>query len=115
MIKITLSFPHRNLNPNVAKGRHWSTVSTLKSAARKEGYFLALEKKHAFYEHSIPLAITFCMSDRRKRDADNLLASIKSALDGVADGLGVNDSQFEPVTIRRVYGAEKACVILEIG
>ena len=55
------------------------------------------------------------MADHRKRDADNLLASAKSQIDGVAEALEINDHTFEPVTIRRVYGAEKSMLLLEIG
>ena len=32
---------------------------------------------------------------RRTRDKDNLLASMKSGLDGLADALAVNDSRFK--------------------
>ena len=59
--------------------------------------------------------ITFVQPDRRGRDRDNLLAACKPMLDGVADALGVNDSQFEPVTIRREYGKKPGAVRVEIG
>lgn len=34
--------------------------------------------------------------DRRRRDADGLLSSLKAALDGVADALEVDDRRFVP-------------------
>jgi Holliday junction resolvase RusA-like endonuclease len=34
------------------------------------------------------------MKDRRRRDADNLLGSMKAAFDGIADALGFDDSGF---------------------
>jgi len=58
--------------------------------------------------------ITFIQPDRRARDRDNLLAACKPMLDGVADALGVNDSQFEPMTIRRQYGKKPGMVLIEI-
>lgn len=36
----------------------------------------------------------FLPPDRRRRDMDNLLASCKGLLDGIADALGVDDSRF---------------------
>jgi crossover junction endodeoxyribonuclease RusA len=36
-------------------------------------------------------------------------------MSGVADALGVNDSQFEPVTLRREYGKKPGEVRIEIG
>ncbi len=44
----------------------------------------------------IAARITFYPPDKRHRDADNMVASIKSALDGIADALGVNDRRFQP-------------------
>ena len=42
------------------------------------------------------VTLTFYPPNKRDRDWDNLLASMKSGLDGLADGLGVNDSLFRP-------------------
>jgi hypothetical protein len=44
------------------------------------------------------------MPDKRWRDADNLLAMIKSGLDGVCDATGINDRAFRRVTVDRVMG-----------
>jgi hypothetical protein len=35
-------------------------------------------------------------ADRRRRDADGLLSSMKAALDGIAESLGIDDSRFIP-------------------
>ena len=40
------------------------------------------------------LWIDFYPPDRRRRDDDGLLASMKAARDGIADALGVDDSRF---------------------
>ena len=40
------------------------------------------------------LKITFAPPNRRARDLDNLLASLKSGLDGLCDVLGVDDSKW---------------------
>lgn len=46
------------------------------------------------------LVITFCPPDARRRDMDNMLAAIKSGLDGISEAIGMDDSRFE-ITIRR--------------
>lgn len=51
-------------------------------------------------ETGLHLRITFNPPDRRKRDLDNLLASIKSHLDGVADVIGVDDSKWGLTLVR---------------
>jgi crossover junction endodeoxyribonuclease RusA len=38
--------------------------------------------------------MTFCPPDKRRRDRDNLIASMKAATDGIADALGTDDSKF---------------------
>ena len=117
-VKITLPFPNADLNPNRAHGRHWGALAKLKKDARKQAYLetqIVLKWKMFTCSGFVPLTLTFFMSDHRKRDADNLLASAKGAIDGVAEALRFNDHGFEPVTIKRVYGAEKSMLLLEIG
>lgn len=43
----------------------------------------------------IKLAFVFRPPDARHYDGDNLLARMKSGLDGLADALGINDSRFQ--------------------
>jgi crossover junction endodeoxyribonuclease RusA len=42
----------------------------------------------------VNVAITFCPPDKRRRDLDNIIASFKAGADGIADGLGIDDSLF---------------------
>jgi crossover junction endodeoxyribonuclease RusA len=123
MIVVDLPFPNSKLNPNRSKGVHWAATSALRKAARASAYALArvaalgtpwysVERRKA---EAVPLVITFIQPDRRHRDRDNLLAACKPALDGVADALEINDSQFDPVTIRREYGTKPGGVRIEIG
>jgi crossover junction endodeoxyribonuclease RusA len=42
----------------------------------------------------IMVGLKFFPPDARKRDLDNMLSSCKSALDGMADALEVNDQRF---------------------
>ena len=125
MIVVTLPFPDSRLNPNRSKGAHWAATSALRKAARNSAAWATkgamlqrlLEKQPPLDLGSaaVSLTITFVQPDRRARDRDNLLAACKPALDGVADALEINDSQFDPITIRREYGAKPGSVRIEIG
>lgn len=119
LVAVTLPFPDKDLNPNRANGKHWSVTSGLRKKAKHVGHILGLEAAHrAGWEphgQDVPMRITFEMPDRRWRDRDNLLAAMKPSLDGIALALGVDDSQFEPVTLRRTYGREPGAVHIEVG
>jgi crossover junction endodeoxyribonuclease RusA len=75
-----------------------------------------LQKGHCENWRTVHLLITFRPPDQRKRDLDNMLAAIKSGLDGVADALGADDSRFE-ITIRRGDPDRErgGCVEIELG
>jgi crossover junction endodeoxyribonuclease RusA len=114
---VLLPFPDRRLNPNRSKGQHWASTAALRKSARISAKLLALDADNGctFSPGSeVALTITFIQPDRRARDRDNLLAACKPMLDGVADALDINDSQFEPVTIRREYGSKPGAVRIEI-
>jgi crossover junction endodeoxyribonuclease RusA len=40
------------------------------------------------------LSLVFSPPDKKRRDLDNMLASVKSALDGIADATGCDDSKW---------------------
>lgn len=115
---VEIPFPNPALNPNQSTGRHWGTLSGLRKRAHWEAFVVARAAVQASrwqpVKHEIALTITFIQPDRRRRDRDNLLAAIKYSLDGVAEALGVDDYQFEPVTIRRQYGKQPGGVRIEI-
>lgn len=117
---VTLAWPDSRLNPNKSKGMHWAATANLRKNARAAASFVtakALRQAGVDLSKAGPVAltITFIQPDRRARDRDNLLAALKPSLDGVAQALGVNDSEFEPVTIRREYGPKPGSVVVEIA
>lgn len=117
-VEVVLPFPDQRLNPNRSKGKHWGSTVALRKAARVGAKVLALEAAGAVRfnpEAELALTVTFVQPDRRSRDRDNLLAACKPMLDGIADALGVNDSQFEPVTICREYGGKPGSVRVKIS
>jgi crossover junction endodeoxyribonuclease RusA len=117
MITIEYPFPDAKLFPNRSHGQHWSHTSKLRKEARKQAWALSREKLGSVIVPTcdIALSIVFVQPDKPKRyrDADNLLASCKNILDGLADALKINDRMFEPIIIYRTHG-KKSCVRIEI-
>jgi crossover junction endodeoxyribonuclease RusA len=102
---LTLSFPASELMQNRHDGRHWSYAAGEKADARREGYLQALAcMTEAGYEPPptgcYRVLMVFSPPDRRKRDLANLHASMKWAIDGIAQAMGVDDSQFIEETQR---------------
>lgn len=116
-LTVFLPWPDPALSPNRKNGKHWTTVHAKKTAARDAAYRLAKASTTADlrFGDRVPLHITFHSPDRRARDADNLLAACKPMLDGLADALGVNDSRFDPIVIRRANGTKPGQVEVKVG
>jgi crossover junction endodeoxyribonuclease RusA len=96
MNTVKLPWPPKELSPN--SNLHWSKKSKKKKEYRTACWALALEAKLQAPQgdEKIEIEITFYPPDRRPRDADNMVAAIKSGLDGVADALKINDKRFLP-------------------
>ncbi len=92
MQEIILPWPLKELNPN--SRAHWAVLAKAKKAYRATCYSLAKKAGVSISKEKVHLAMTFYMPDRRHRDLDNMLASMKSGLDGLADALEVNDKHF---------------------
>lgn len=96
-IAVTLPWPHKLLSPNARV--HWAKRSPKTKAARQDAAWLVLAAMPKEERWSAPSAVsvsmTFCPPDNRRRDRDNLIASMKAATDGIADAIGIDDSKFE--------------------
>lgn len=91
---VALPWPDRRLSPNARV--HWSRRAKAVKLARQEALALAFEAgaRRLRITGQPRIAMTFCPPDRRRRDMDNLIASMKAANDGIADALNVDDSRF---------------------
>lgn len=94
---ISLSWPDKRLSPNDRS--HWAKKAPIKKAYRNEAYWKAQKHGIQLPPARHPLIITFYPPDNAHRDIDNCLASLKAALDGIADALAINDKYFRPITI----------------
>lgn len=118
-VTVVLPWPDRKLNPNYSKGRHWTSTTDERKTARTAAQVLTMAAMQSAgprtFDGDLEVTIVFMAPDKRHRDRDNLLSALKPSLDGVADALRVNDSQFNPITISRGNGMKPGYVIVTIG
>ncbi len=96
-MSIELPWPDRVLSPN--SRAHWGAKAraTVKHKSWAHNAALAWRgRDHRPIEGRIDVLITAYPPDKRPRDLDNVMASCKAYLDGIAYSLGVNDSMFNP-------------------
>lgn len=92
-MRIVLPWPPSELSPN--KRQHWAVTAKAKKYYRTlcatEARFQGLDRMAV---NAVHLKLTFYPPTRHRFDLDNLLARMKSGLDGVADVIGVDDSRW---------------------
>jgi len=89
-MNLVLAWPPAALNPNARV--HYQEHAKARKAYRTDCAWQAKSQgARQIAADALKLRIVFVPPDRRHRDLDNMLASIKSGLDGIADVLGVND------------------------
>ena len=99
MIELVLGWPPSNLSPNARL--HWAKLARAKKQYRNACFSVSKEQLKKFNTDNIPeklvLEMTFIPPDRRSYDRDNLVARMKSGIDGLADALKINDKRFNTV------------------
>jgi len=96
MTTVILPWPPKELSPNARV--HWAKLAKVKksyrsacaSLARQEGLSSAFRSAAGV----LHVSLVFVPPDRRQRDQDNMLAAMKSGLDGLADAIGIDDRRF---------------------
>ena len=84
------------LSPN--SRAHWKAKQTPKNLQKNDARLVARSYTPPVSD-TYHLKIVFHPPTNAHRDLDNCLASIKAALDGIAEAWQVNDKQFRPITI----------------
>lgn len=89
-VNLTLPWPPKELSPNAR--RHYQALARSKKAYREACAWTAKQQGAARLKPgALSVHLEFVPPDRRPRDWDNMLAAVKSGLDGLADVLGVDD------------------------
>lgn len=98
-MQVTLPWPNKVLSPNHMA--HFRVKAKARANQKRDAALLCSNRKCPPAE-AYALELTFCPPDNRRRDLDNLFASMKGAIDGMCAALKIDDSQFK-------------CVILAFG
>jgi len=95
---IDLIWPPRELHPNART--HWAVKAKAVKAYRDYAFIRAKESGVIVSHGSIlHLHAIFYPPSKRRYDIDGLLSNIKAGIDGIADGLGINDYAFRSASI----------------
>jgi crossover junction endodeoxyribonuclease RusA len=92
-VTLELPWPPKELSPN--ERVHWATKYSRGKRQKEAGHILASRHRKAFEGAGwVCLAMTFHPPGAYRFDADNLVARMKWALDGIAAGIGIDDRNF---------------------
>jgi hypothetical protein len=96
-LEIILDLPAKILSPNAPHGKHWGPKSrAIKSQRQAAGWATLAAMREAKIKgpwKSATVQATAVFTKKRVRDESNFNASLKSALDGIADAkLVANDT-----------------------
>lgn len=111
---ISLPWPPKELNPNARA--HFRTKAAAVKAYREQAHWLTIAAPVPLIRETdeLLLSIVFYPPDKRRRDLDNMLSSIKAGLDGIADALLVNDQRFA-LNLRRAETVKHGRVVIVLG
>ena len=112
---VELPWPAKELSPNAR--HHWAAAAKAKKAYRAKCRLLG--EAQALWQVKdapgpITVGVTFFAPDNRPRDLDNMLASMKSGLDGLADAMGVDDSGWSFRVIKAKQIVPGGLVVVEV-
>ena len=115
MKRVQISYPKPILSPNYRA--HGARKGAAGKKHREEATWAAKAvgvRQNAFIGDEIKVHLVFHPRAVRKRDQDNAIASMKWALDGISNALGVDDSLFR-ITAEFAEPRATPCVYVEIG
>lgn len=115
MITLPLPWPPRDLHPNARV--HWARrarcTKTFRTIAAGTALAAGIRRTDPDIPQSLRVTVVFSPPDNRRRDLDGMLSSIKSYLDGIADVIGVDDSEWS-IALRREAPVKGGSVRIEL-
>ena len=120
-MNFVIDWPDRRLFPNARV--HWAVKASKVHDARARAQIQAMscletisddERNWLQSDSKLPYGLVIVPPDKRHRDEDNVIASLKSSLDGIATGLGVNDSRFRLSWIRWAEPSKMAHIVVAL-
>lgn len=117
---VALQLPPKELQPNARAGR-WDRIKAVKSyrqAAKVAALNVRRANGNVTLQPPVQLDIAFYFSLKRARDEDNLIASLKPALDGLVDSKLIQGDDSDRLRINSItvegHPALKPSVVLKL-
>jgi crossover junction endodeoxyribonuclease RusA len=113
---VQLPWPDKRLSPNARV--HWAVKDKARHEAKETAYFQTYQVAGEWQPPEGPLLLTVQACPpalERKRDLDNVLASLKPTIDGLCHALKIDDSRFAAVTVVRGDPSGAGSVTLEVS
>lgn len=114
---ITLSWPPRELHPNARP--HYHAKAKAAKAYREAATDIAIaygwETGATIDVKPYAVTVQFFPPDRRRRDLDGMLASMKAGFDGICDAFCLNDFMLNPITIERCEPVKGGRVVVTLS
>ena len=111
---VTIPWPPKECSPNARV--HRMVLAKAKAAYKDVCYLLAKESKMQAPDYQPLVCVEFFPPDKRRRDVDNALASIKAGIDGIAQAIGIDDSNFKEyrLSMKKQGGSKTGYVIVTL-
>lgn len=94
-MRIDLPWPPSSLRPNAVNRQHWRANRSAGTSYKGDCLILCRSQGLGKLDaDGLHLSIRFCPPDRRRRDLDGMLSSIKHGLDAISETVGVDDYHF---------------------
>lgn len=116
MITVTVSWPPRSLWQNARV--HWSKRAAATKLARSEAHILTIATNPGKLTAPVRIIVRVYPPSRRRMDMANVIGALKASIDGIADALGIDDSQFLirwPETFEQPVKGGKVTFEIETG
>ena len=115
IVSVQLPWPAKELSPN--RRQHWAKKATAVDLYRAGCRHVAgkLQLPTGADQQPLHLFLDFFPPDRRRYDIDNLIARMKSGIDGFFSGLGIDDVQIRAVYARIDAPVEDGAVHFRIS
>lgn len=114
-IAIELPWPSRDLHPNARV--HWAkrakAAKKLRADAANCTLAAGVRRTDPDLPEAIKATITFYPPNRHKHDLDGCLSALKSGIDGIADIIGVDDSNWS-IFLRKAEPIKGGLVRVEL-
>jgi crossover junction endodeoxyribonuclease RusA len=114
-VRITLPWPPQATSANGSQGKFRAKATAAKGYKSTCAWIIRAAHIKPVQLDAPLIRVTFCAPARTSRyDLDNMLGRCKQGLDAVAEAIGIDDSQWQGMDLRRGPKGGVGSVIVEV-